>query len=367
MAAKLTGACCSLPRLAISDLLDVYDREALISKRIDAYLAKEKKGFKNTVKLLLLGPAESGKTTLLKQMKIIHLNGYSDAERRTYREVIYGNILQAVSQLLDGVSRLELDVSTEYKELSQKFIELRGYHQYTKLTEDLHAIAKRLWELPVMRGAYECRSNFQLLDCAKAFLDDIDRMCADDYCPTIDDILNCRVVTMGVNELQYKYGVKELRIVDVSGQRSERRKWVSVFDNVNAIFFIAAISEYDQKMMEDNETNRLTDAIRLFNEIGNIALFDKASMILFLNKKDLFEEKIKRVPLKTCFPEYNYRNDFKNTTSYIIRKFRKQIANRDKPIYTHLTCTKDTSQMQFLTNSMTDMIIANILKECGSI
>ncbi|KAH7662381.1 guanine nucleotide-binding protein G(o) subunit alpha, partial [Aphelenchoides avenae] len=156
-------------------------------------------------------------------------------------------------------------------------------------------------------------------------------------------------------------------IVDVSGQRSERRKWVSVFDNVNAIFFIAAISEYDQKMVEDNETNRLADAIRLFNEIGNIALFKKTSTILFLNKTDLFEEKIKRVPLKTCFSEYKYRNDMKNTTKYITSMFRKQIADRDKTIYTHLTCTKDTGQMQFLTNSITDMIIANVFKQSGTI
>lgn len=44
------------------------------------------------------------------------------------------------------------------------------------------------------------------------------------------------------------------RIVDVGGQRSERRKWISAFDNVNAVIFFAAISEYDQVMAEDGET-----------------------------------------------------------------------------------------------------------------
>lgn len=66
---KMAHVMRNLRRLSISDLIDVCDKEALISRRIDAYLAKEKKVLKNTVKLLLLGPAESGKTTLLKQMK----------------------------------------------------------------------------------------------------------------------------------------------------------------------------------------------------------------------------------------------------------------------------------------------------------
>ncbi|KAH7703218.1 guanine nucleotide-binding protein G(i) subunit alpha-like, partial [Aphelenchoides avenae] len=50
--------------------------------------------------------------------------------------------------------------------------------------------------------------------------------------------------------------------------------------------------------------NRLMDAMKLFNQIGNNALFSRAHMILFLNKRDLFEEKIKRVRLSECFPSY---------------------------------------------------------------
>lgn len=41
---------------------------------------------------------------------------------------------------------------------------------------------------------------------------------------------------------------------DVSGQRSQRRKWIHIFDDVNAIIFVAAISEYDQYLREDNRT-----------------------------------------------------------------------------------------------------------------
>lgn len=44
------------------------------------------------------------------------------------------------------------------------------------------------------------------------------------------------------------------RMVDVGGQRSERRKWIHCFENVTSIIFLVALSEYDQILFEsDNE------------------------------------------------------------------------------------------------------------------
>lgn len=40
------------------------------------------------------------------------------------------------------------------------------------------------------------------------------------------------------------------RMVDVGGQRSERRKWIHCFENVTSIIFLAALSEYDQVLYE---------------------------------------------------------------------------------------------------------------------
>jgi len=51
--------------------------------------------------------------------------------------------------------------------------------------------------------------------------------------------------------------------------------------------------------------NRMQESLRLFNSTCNSKWFTDTSIILFLNKKDLFEEKIKRSPLNICFPEYN--------------------------------------------------------------
>ncbi len=50
--------------------------------------------------------------------------------------------------------------------------------------------------------------------------------------------------------------------------------------------------------------NRMQESLKLFDSICNNKWFGDTSIILFLNKKDLFEEKILRSPLTICFPEY---------------------------------------------------------------
>ena len=50
--------------------------------------------------------------------------------------------------------------------------------------------------------------------------------------------------------------------------------------------------------------NRMQEALQLFDSICNSRWFTETSIILFLNKSDLFREKITRVPLSLCFPDY---------------------------------------------------------------
>jgi guanine nucleotide-binding protein G(i) subunit alpha len=91
---------------------------------------------------------------------------------------------------------------------------------------------------------------------------------------------------------------------DVGGQRSERKKWIHCFENVTAVIFLAAISEYDQVLIEDETMNRMQEALTLFDSICNSKWFSSTSMILFLNKVDLFKEKLTKKPLSDYFPDF---------------------------------------------------------------
>ena len=71
------------------------------------------------------------------------------------------------------------------------------------------------------------------------------------------------------------------------------------FDGCQAILFVAALSEYDQNLFEDNTKNRMVDALELFYKICNEKLFTNTHMILFLNKRDLFEKKIQHTAISS--------------------------------------------------------------------
>lgn len=72
----------------------------------------------------------------------------------------------------------------------------------------------------------------------------------------------------------------------------------------NEIFSSILKLGYDLVLAEDEEMNRMIESMKLFDSICNSKWFVETSIILFLNKKDLFEEKIQRSPLTICFPEY---------------------------------------------------------------
>ena len=63
------------------------------SDRIDKELLKSARDYENVVKLLLLGAGESGNSTIVKQMKIIQRDGYSNEEMNNFKPVIHSNCL----------------------------------------------------------------------------------------------------------------------------------------------------------------------------------------------------------------------------------------------------------------------------------
>lgn len=83
-------------------------------------------------------------------------------------------------------------------------------------------------------------------------------------------------------------------------------QWFHQFSNVTAVIFVAALSEYDQRMYEDETANRLTESIELFESTCNNPQLKDPAMIIFFNKLDLFAEKIAftRAPMRPVFPDY---------------------------------------------------------------
>lgn len=85
--------------------------------------------------------------------------------------------------------------------------------------------------------------------------------------------------------------------------------------STHALTFNFLFVGYDLVLAEDEEMNRMIESMKLFDSICNSKWFVETSIILFLNKKDLFEEKISKSPLTICFPEYTGKYFFVLFTS----------------------------------------------------
>uniref|UniRef100_A0A914H513 Guanine nucleotide-binding protein alpha-1 subunit n=1 Tax=Globodera rostochiensis TaxID=31243 RepID=A0A914H513_GLORO len=338
------------------------------TRQIDRELVQEHLHAQKIVKLLLLGAGECGKSTILKQMRILHDHGFTEEEREKQKSAVYNNTVLAMAALLLGMQRLNIQFENSRVEKEALIVMdvVKNGKESEPLSNELANAIKTLWaDKGVREKAYPRGQEFQLVENSIYFLESVDRISKADYRPTEQDILLSRIKTTGIIEVKFKMKSVDFRVFDVGGQRSERKKWIHCFEDVNAIIYITAISEFDQVLFEDESTNRMVESMRLFESICNSRWFTSTSMILFLNKTDLFIEKIQRITISTCFKDYKGSSTYDDQIRFIEEKFEGLNANPEKTIYIHQTCATNTNQVQMILDSVIDLIIQTNLQSCG--
>lgn len=354
-------------------------------------------------KILLLGLGESGKLTILKQMKVIHQNGYTQEELIEYKPFVYRNLLECAKaiakcykdvnypvdlnatlrsvpkavNIADDMRFTELDTKDDWDDadvhpLSEADLEYILELDTTSSNVDFldpqlaQAIAA-LWKANLTKNLLvEHRNDFYLMDSAKYFFQNLKRIQQQDYIPNVNDVLRTRKKTSGIFETHFNMGSLKIHMVDVGGQRSERKKWIHCFDNVTIIIFCVSLSEYDQTLLEEKLQNRLEESLVLFDSVVNLRWFARTSIVLFLNKIDVFAEKLQHLPLEKYFPDYTGGNDIKKAAKYVLWRF-KQVNRSRLTIYPHVTQATDTTNIKVVFVAMKETILQNSLKDSGII
>lgn len=349
------------------------------TRQLDQKVRQAKKRGEHIHKLLLLGAGESGKSTLFKQMVMIY--GTPDEREMTeqtrigYIEFVHSNVVFNAHSLSEASPTFGPATTPEGQAAVKYCLDLPRPVETTPLDQTLTQHLTALWADPGIQKCFENRSKFQLNDSAQFFFDKLAEISHPDYIPSVDDILRVRIRTTGIVEHPFTIEGVKFRMFDVGGQRNERKKWIHSFEDVQAVLFVAAISEFDQVLYEEATVNRMTEALALFKEVSNSSYFNKSAIILFLNKIDLFSEKIKtkNITDSACAELKTFRGDCRSlqeTSSFLqdlfLSKYEpEQSVGAPKELFCHITCATDTSNVQHVFNDVKQVIINIALGEGG--
>ncbi|XP_049324111.1 guanine nucleotide-binding protein G(o) subunit alpha [Astyanax mexicanus] len=258
------------------------------SAKIDQDLGERGRQEANVLKILLLGTPESGKSTLLKQMKIIYSRGFTKDELVSFTPAVLDNLLTSMKCVLHGMGVLRINLSNRKNKAHARCV----LKCESCVGEDGELIPFAafafcsLWGDQGVRLAAAKGHEYQLNDSALYFFENMGRIIAPNYVPTEADVLRVRVRTRGIIETQFSYKNSIYRMYDVGSLRSERKKWFSYFDDARAVLFVVALNGYDLTLPERPCLIRYNVNVK-----SNFCQY-LCSQILYMNKTDLFCEKI---------------------------------------------------------------------------
>ena len=333
-------------------------------KEIEKQLAAEAAEKWSEIKILLLGTAGCGKSTVFKQMRIVHMDGFSELDVGHYRALIQNNAIQAMAELIREAHarNLSFDATDFEAAVGPSNIGIR------ELSPELALLMERLWCDPAIRDLYARRDEFPLMDSAAYFLNKVVQVAAPCYRPTHADILHSRIPTTGATQIDFAFRNSRLRMTDVGGNRSEMKKWIHFFDDVDSVLFISALSDYDQ-WDHDYEVpvNKLSLSLEVFSRICATPQFAKAALLLFLNKLDIFEEKVARRRFADSHKSYSGSQDSDAVKKHI-RKLFSNVAEEGghlERLYAHFTNATDTENVSHVFDASLDLIIEENMKGSG--
>ncbi|KAJ2933184.1 hypothetical protein H1R20_g3924, partial [Candolleomyces eurysporus] len=216
----------------------------------------------------------------------------------------------------------------------------------------------QLWQDPVVKETLK-RKKIKLEEGSGFFLDDLERVTSQKFMPSDDDVLKARLKTVGVAEYKFE--------MEVSAGR-DSATWAPFFDDVDAIIFLAPISAFDQVLTEDKTVNRLEDSVLLWKAVCSNKLLANVDLVLFLNKCDILEKKLKAgVRLQKYVRSYGDRENTLDTVSKYLRgKFsaiHREYSPNPRKFYVFCTSVTDAATTAGIIASVRDMVIRQHLKQ----
>ncbi|RAL50527.1 hypothetical protein DM860_014469 [Cuscuta australis] len=349
---KLVYAVFSLPIPSKSSSVSGDQMTDSLNRSVPGYLEQ-----RTLQKLLLVGYSGSGTSTVFKQAKILYNDvPFTDDECQHIKSVVQSNVYRYIAILLEGRERFEEQYlnalpmkqpsdesdqagqsgGNDRKNLYSISARLRAFSDwllkimasgnleavFPAATREYAPLIEELWNDAAIQATYRRRSELETLPgAANYFLERAVDILKVDYQPSDVDILYAEGVTSsnGLSCMDFSFpeaanndsidsciqpdSLLRFQLIRVQAKGfGENCKWIEMFEDVRIVIFCVSLSDYDQYRVDETGelVNKMVLTKRFFESVVSHPTFDQMNFLVLLNKFDLFEEKVERVPLTKC-------------------------------------------------------------------
>eukprot|EP01130_Rhizamoeba_saxonica_P009527 TRINITY_DN387_c0_g1_i2.p1 TRINITY_DN387_c0_g1~~TRINITY_DN387_c0_g1_i2.p1 ORF type:complete len:212 (-),score=50.66 TRINITY_DN387_c0_g1_i2:441-1076(-) len=198
------------------------------------------KSERSPIRVMVLGTSGCGKSTFLKQMKILYKDGFEEFEYENFKRVIIKNLSSGLRELLKIIDEEDL----EHLEMDDA-IEFYTKKPISELTDEAVDYINRLWSSDCVKDNFY-RMQYQLhFPSLGYYIENLERIVAEDYVPTEMDILRSRQATIGKATIEFIHNKYPWEIIDVGGQAVERLKWPEIMEGSLAVVFFVSLVDFN--------------------------------------------------------------------------------------------------------------------------
>eukprot|EP01083_Nonionella_stella_P174247 603531_1 len=250
---------------------------------------------------LLLGTQSSGKTTVFKQLQLIH---FTDDFIDLYPNALYSIRQRCISTILTFCSTIndhDTDTVGSLQHLSRNL-------DHPDHLETIKSIIKNVYQMHTQR-------LMKLLPkTTLTYLEKIDQIMSVSYTITIDDIMADYSHT-GLHEMCWFIKDNEFKVIDIGSYPCNITSYIHLFDNVHVVVYMLSLADFCSNTTTKNGVviNAMLHSLQHFTDIVQTKKLQNCEWVLFLSKADIFIEKLKEgFSLSECFGDKWHGPEFVN-------------------------------------------------------
>ena len=310
-----------------------------VSKAIDEEL---RLSFRKRHLTIVGGSKGAGKTTFMRLLQMIDgrsMFGGGEDERKAWKRRAARAIVEAMSDLLQGMLMLKIDFAKEESTSNAEALSKIDLISLRSLTDEHRTILKSLWSDPAVRQCFDRHDEFTLSTPSVHFLKNLDTVCEADYSPSDEDLIHladCLVNVGSVEECSVEIDKRLFLVADISKVRPSR-KWISYFEDACAVLYMLSIVEYDEVVLgsEQEGTTRLQESLDLLRMICSMPWLRYAMFHVVFTKRDLLEAKLQQSDFVDHFPAFDGPRQDAMAVETFLRKRVSELCSDHDDLYIH--------------------------------